>query len=587
MSDIDEIKLKLDIADFIGKRVHLKKAGRNLKGLCPFHSERTPSFMVSPDRQSWHCFGCGKGGSVFDFVMEYEHVDFREALEELAEQAGVTLSKQTSLTPQERQKDVLMEIHHLASEYYQYLLMSHSVGEKAREYIKDRGVSEKTMKTFGLGYSPNSWDGISKYLKKKGYDEKVLEESGLLIPSSRGGYDRFRGRLMFPLRNHRGQTIGFAGRLLDPNIKEAKYINSPETSIYKKGEMVFSLDVAKGAVQKEQSVVLMEGEFDVISSFQAGITNCVAIKGTALTEQQVYLLKRFATKIIFALDSDFAGDQASRRGIEIAEKAGLEIHVANLPLGKDPDDVARSEPHLLKQAIAEAQSVYDYYFSSVQKNVDKDSAYGKKRISDELLPIIARIDNAIVQAHYIKKLADVLHIPEQAIHDSLRKIRIKILAPNLLQKEVKEEALQSPDPEVYLLALLLQGKPELLLVEPQLDIETVQSVAVRQILKELKQEVQKTPFLLSTFLESLPEEWRNVIDQAMTWDVAETVELSAQLDREWRRVVRESTRRHLRGTIVALTQELKQKPEEAQEQIARQIDETAQKLRHLEKSAKI
>ncbi len=587
MNDIDEIKSRIDIVDFIGKRVHLKKAGRNLKGLCPFHSERTPSFMVSPDRQAWHCFGCAKGGSIFDFIMEYEHVDFREALEELADLAGVTLQKQTAATPQEKERDQISEIHHLASEYYQYLLTSHAVGEKAREYIKERGVSEKTVKTFGMGYSPNSWDGLSKYLKKKGYSEKILEDSGLVIPSARGGYDRFRGRLMFPLRNHRGHTVGFSGRLLDPEVKEAKYINSPETILYKKGEMVFALDITKGAIQKEQTVVLMEGEFDVLSSFQAGIGNVVAIKGTALTEQQVYLLKRFATKIIFALDSDLAGDHASRRGIEIAERAGLEIHVAQMPFGKDPDEVAKTEPHLLKQAIKDAQSMYDYYFVSAQKNIDVTSAYGKKHMSDELFPILSRMENPIVQAHYIKKLGDILKVPEQAITEGLRKMRTKTITPQRTVEETPQIPEEEYAQDLYVLALLLQGNPQLLLNTSLLQVETLHSPILQQIISRLEEALKNPSFSLPEFLQNLPEEWGNIVDQAMTWDISDMLQTQDQLAREWQFVVKERAKRFLKENIQRLTQELKSAEESSQETLANQIAEYANKLRHLEKSPKI
>jgi DNA primase len=586
MSDIDDIKSRIDIVEFIGKRVHLKKAGRNFKGLCPFHSEKTPSFMVSADRQAWHCFGCGKGGSVFDFVMEYEHVNFREALEELADLTGVTLTRQIIFTPEERHKDVLLALHHLAAEYFQFLLTSHSVGKRAKEYLLTRGITEKIVQTFGIGYSANSWEGLSKYLKTKGYDEKTLEEAGLLIPSSRGGYDRFRGRLMFPLKNHRGQIIGFSGRLLDPEIKEAKYINSPETAIYKKGETVFGLDITKSAIQKEQSVVVMEGEFDVLSSFQAGISNVVAIKGTALTQQQVYLLKRFAKKIVFALDGDIAGDQASRRGIELAEKAGLEIYVALLPQGKDPDDIARSQAYILRKAIENAQSIYDYYFSSAQKEADVTTAYGKKQISDQLLPILARIENPIIQAHYIKKLANVLLIPEQAVVDGMRKMQTKKAAPpSVSEKHSLIEEGNTQD--IYLLALLLQGNPKLLLLEPKLEINALESAAVKHIVQTLNDALHTKPFVLREFLSTLPQEWGRIIDQAMTWDVSNIIESSEYLKREWQMIVKERLKRYYKRVIEKKTQELKQGKEEEDDGIQKEIAQLAQKLHHLEKAETI
>ncbi|MBI3343237.1 DNA primase, partial [Candidatus Gottesmanbacteria bacterium] len=276
MSDIDEVKARTNIIDIISARVTLKKAGRHWKALCPFHSEKTPSFIVSPERQSWKCFGCGKGGSVLDFIMEYEHVDFVEALETLAEKAGVKLERRMGDTPEAKLKEKILTANHLASEYYHYLLTKHAIGEKARRYLKTRGVTDKTIKTFSLGYSPNSWDGLLKYLKKKGYDEAILAQAGLIVASNRGGYDRFRGRVMFTLKDHRGNIVGFSGRLLDPDAKEAKYINTSETLVYSKSNVLYGLDVTRAAIQKEGEAIVMEGEFDVISSFQAGVGNTVA-----------------------------------------------------------------------------------------------------------------------------------------------------------------------------------------------------------------------------------------------------------------------------------------------------------------------
>lgn len=405
MSDIDEVKSRLNIIDVVGQRVKLKRVGKNFKGLCPFHTEKTPSFIVSPDRQSWHCFGCGKGGSVIDFVMEYEHLEFSEALEELADRVGVKLERHDSDTPEAKRKRQLFEVNHLASEYYHYLLTKHALGARGRDYLKERGVSDKAITTFTLGYSPNSWDALHSYLRKKGYDDRILNEAGLVIASQKGGYDRFRGRVMFTLKDHRGNVVGFSGRLLDPEAKEAKYINTSETPVYSKSNVLYGLDITKGAIQKANEAVIMEGEFDVISSFQEGITNVVAIKGSALTEGHIHLLRRYAEQLTFALDSDIAGDAASRRGIELAEKAGLHLKVVKLPIGKDPHDALRENPVLVKKAILQALPVYDYLIDSAKERFDTASAWGKKKAAEELVPFFSRIENAIVQAHYVKKLA--------------------------------------------------------------------------------------------------------------------------------------------------------------------------------------
>jgi DNA primase len=322
MSDIDEIRSRANIVEYIGTYVKLGKAGKNFKGLCPFHGEKTPSFMVSPERGSFHCFGCGKGGSIFDFVMLYHNVDFREALELLAEYTGVELTRFSPITNEDKLKEQLLDIHIKAVEYYEYLYTTHPLGKKAQEYLASRGVSEKVRKTFGIGYSANSWDGLKSYLQKKGFSEDSIIKSGLTIASSRGSYDRFRGRLMFPQRDFRGRVVGFSGRLLEQNVKEAKYINTSETILYSKSNILYGLDVTKEAIKKADSVILVEGEFDVISLFQNGVSNVVAIKGSALTEGHIRLIKRFTQTIYFCLDSDIAGDTASRRGILLADAAG-------------------------------------------------------------------------------------------------------------------------------------------------------------------------------------------------------------------------------------------------------------------------
>jgi DNA primase len=586
MNEIDEVKSRLDIVDYINQRVPLKKSGRNFKGLCPFHGEKTPSFMVSPDRQSFHCFGCAKGGSIIDFYMEYNHVEFREALEELAQLAGVTLSKKASATPQEKKKEKLLEIHHLTSEYYHYLLTSHKVGENARMYLKERGVTEKIIKTFNLGYSANSWDGVTSFLKKKGYDSKDLELSGLFIPSQRGGYDRFRGRVMFPIRDHRGQTIAFSGRLLDPDIKEAKYINSPETPLYIKGNTVFALDITKQNIQKEDTVVLMEGEFDVLSSFQVGIGNAVAIKGTALTEAQIHLLKRYCKKIIFALDSDIAGDQASRRGIEIAERNGLEIYVAQMPVGKDPDDVARSNSVLLKTALTDALSLYDFYVASAIKRYTLHTAYGKKGFTDELLPIFYKIENPIIQGHYIRKVAELVSLPEQTVTDAMQKAGRNMKKGIKQTEEQEAKVTEDHTRERLLLALLLQGDTSQLILNmyPQLDGYRFEYTPAQHIIDQLFTVYSQTPEkTLPEVLDTLPPEYKDAIDQALLMDINGMLDEQGKLLKTIQNIIKDLKKRQLKSDIRIIREQLQSGEEVEQEQLQIRLNELIKSLQLLDK----
>lgn len=558
MSDIDEIKTRLNIVDVIGERVKLTKAGRNFKGLCPFHSEKTPSFMVSADRQIFKCFGCGKGGSVIDFVMEYEHLDFVEALEDLADRAGVKLTRRPTDTPQAKLKDRIYEVNHLASEFYQFLLTKHPLGEKAMRYLKNRGISDKSIKTFALGYSPNSWDGLGKYLNKKGYDDALLETAGLVLKGGQGYYDRFRGRVMFTLKDHRGNVVGFAGRVLNPEEKEAKYINTSETPVYTKSNVLYGLDVTKAAIQKANEAIVMEGELDVISSFQAGVSNAVAIKGSALTEAHVNLLKRFTERLTFCLDADMAGDAAARRGIEVAERAGLDMRVVAIPGGKDPDDAVRDNPSLFKKAVEDAMPIYDYFLSSAMKRFDGKTAFGKKKIGEELVPVLARIENPIVQGHYVRALAEALDVGEEKVADMIRR-QIRGTAPRSREAEdLPPQAVRTRREklELHILALLLQGVTVDFLeeLEERTPHGQFSAVPIRRILEALGQHAKKhKQFLLKDFLDALPTELAPAADEALLWDISEALVSDEAMHAEWDRALTEFEKVLLKKEIQELS----------------------------------
>jgi len=422
---LEEIKRKIDIVELINSYVPLKKAGRNFKALCPFHSEKTPSFMVSPERQIWHCFGqCGIGGDVFGFLMKIENLDFGEAVRELAKRAGVKLTRYQP-SEGERSKQLLYEINHLATEYYHFLLLNHPSGKKALDYILGRGISKSSLQLFKLGFAPDAWRSLQAYLVgKKGYKVQDLERVGLVIKTEKGDfYDRFRGRLMFPLKDYHGNVRGFAGRLLDPEVKEAKYVNTPETFIYHKSELLFGLSEAKEAIKKKDQAVLVEGELDMISSYQAGVKNILAIKGSALSEAQVKLISRFTQNIVFALDQDLAGDQAARRGIETAEAGGMMIRVVESKEGKDPDEIAQKKPALWRELVQKAVPVYDYLLDSAFKRFDSQTIEGKRKISEEFILVLAKITNEIVRDHYLRELAQRLQVSEEAIVKEIEKTK--------------------------------------------------------------------------------------------------------------------------------------------------------------------
>ncbi|MDO8515584.1 MAG: DNA primase, partial [bacterium] len=326
MDQREEIKQKIDIVQLISEYVPLKKAGRNFRACCPFHSEKTPSFMVSPERQSWHCFGsCQIGGDIFSFLMKMENMDFPEALKTLAKRAGVTLQSYHS-SGDSQIKEKIYEINNLAAEFYHFILTKHEVGEVARKYLENRKITNESIDLFRLGYAPHSWDSLTKFLTKKGFTQKELEIAGLVsVSDSKRVFDRFRGRIIFTLADHRNNVLGFAGRLLDPNAKEAKYVNTSETPVYTKGNTLYGLNVTKDEIRKSGAAIITEGEIDLIQAFQAGTKNCAAIKGSAFTQAQVNLLKRYTENILLALDADMAGDAAAHRGIQMADAAGLNI----------------------------------------------------------------------------------------------------------------------------------------------------------------------------------------------------------------------------------------------------------------------
>lgn len=592
MGDADEVKSRLNIIDVIGEKVPLKKSGRNFKGLCPFHNEKTPSFMVSPDRQVFHCFGCGKGGSVIDFVMEYEHVEFPEALEELASRAGVTLSERKGESPERKLKETIYEINELASSYFTYILTKHQLGEKALLYLKNRGITDKSMKTFGLGYSPNSWEALYQFLKKKQYGDDLIEKAGLALRGNRGLYDRFRGRLMFTLRDHRGKVVGFSGRVLDPAMKEAKYINTSETPVYSKSNVLFGLDVTREAISKANEAILMEGEIDVISSFQAGVPNVVAIKGSALTEGHVHLLRRYTERLVFALDSDMAGDTAARRGIDIAERAGMDMKVAVLPVGKDPDEAAREDPVGFKKAMKTAIPIYDYFIASSVKRFDITSAFGKKKASEELLPILSKIENSIVQGHYMKKVAQALDVSEDTIVDGVKKVKPPIesfrdRSPATVPKE--SFAISGPERlELYCLGLLLQGETKTLFAEfAKLVVPgDLKHMGVRRIVEGLIPYVPShEQFVVADFAKTLSKELLPVLDEAYLWDITVSAENSDIFAKEWARTLHEVKKGVLRRKMREVSDRIRTANEEEEAHIQEDLAKLTTEYALLEKNS--
>lgn len=561
MSAIDEIKQRVDIVELISRYTPLKKAGSTYKGLCPFHHERTPSFVVFPHTGTWHCFGaCSTGGDVFTFLMKQEQLEFREALEMLARETGVSL--ESSQDESYRHRTTLYEVNAAAATYFTQILREHPAAQPARSYLERRGIDRATAEQFQLGYALDSWDSLRDHLSAAGYSLELQLEAGLVKrhEERESIYDAFRARVMIPIRDRQGRVIGFGGRVLDD--RQPKYLNTGETPIFHKSRVVFGLDQAYRSIRERGMAVIVEGYMDVIAAHQHGFTNVVACMGTALTAEQLQQLQRYTDHFVLALDADSAGQQATIRGLNQArqalgrirkptftaggrlrleERLSAHLAIASMPEGQDPDDVIRSDPARWQALIEQAQPLVDFYFQVVARQYDLTTARGKGSAVAELTPLIAELDDEIEQQHYIQQLSRLVQIDEMTIAGRVQAAARAILATSgkaAQPGEARRPAQpgwqpgqagppdgpppqQAPRPELaqrgdvsedYLLANLLLD-PELLIwlagataereIEP-LRVEDLENVENREIFRALKQFLAgDEPWDLALFQESL------------------------------------------------------------------------------------
>lgn len=570
MTDVELIKSKIDIVSFISDYIQIKKAGRNFRSLCPFHSEKSPSFYISPERGTWHCFGaCAEGGDAIKFLQKWENIEFPEALKILAKKTGVTL---THFAPTEdsKKKETYYEINHLASEFYHYLLTSHELGTRAMEYLKKRGIKNETIKTFSLGYAPESWESLSKYLIKKGYQSSDLYTVGLSVKSESGRfYDRFRGRLMFTLKDHRGNIVGFSGRLLNEEVhsereRRAKYINTSETPIYDKGNTLYGLDVTRESIKKEDEAVVVEGEFDLLTSFQVGVTNIVAIKGSAFTQGQTLLLKRYTTELILALDSDFAGNEAAKRGIEMAENVGLSVKVAKIPEGKDPAECISINPGHWKKAIKNAIPIYDFIITTACEKYPGNSALDKQKISLDTIPFLAKIENPIILSHYLRLLTKKLEVSEESVEMALRQFQKKQKLTAFVSQPVLKQH-RDIMLEEYILALIIQNEfpnKSLANVTKTLDSSDFHQPSIAKII-ELLTLYFKThkEFEIKKFEKVLSPEIAPAFDKALLTDIENVLSEKSKYEKELIQTSKEIKKISLRRRINILSTKIKEKDE--------------------------
>lgn len=472
MSSIDEVKARIDIVDLVSETVQLRRSGKNYTGFCPFHSNtRTPAFVVFPDTGTWRCFGqCNEGGDIFSYVMKKEGWDFSEALKFLAEKAGVELKPPT---PQEQaaaeEHDHLRALLEEAVTFYRHQLLNTPAGKAALEYLNQRGTKDETVEVFGLGYAPDSWDSIINHFTSRGYSEGDLLETGLVSERDSGGiYDRFRHRIVFPIRDARGRMAGFGARILNPE-DVPKFLNSPQTAIFDKGNLLYGLDRARKAIRIENQVIIVEGYLDVIALHQAGYRNVVSPMGTALTVQQLSLLKRYTRRLVLALDSDAAGDKATMRGLQLARQTldretdpvfdarGLlghearlkaDIRVTTLPEGMDPDDIVNRDAEEWERILANARPIVMHVMETLAANQDLDDPKVKDEIAAQVLPLISDVPSAIERDTYRQRLARLLRVDERALVAGRSRVRRRRSPRRFRASEGYEAPAQHVDPAI-------------------------------------------------------------------------------------------------------------------------------------------
>ncbi len=526
MSVVDEIKQKLDIVDLVSQTVKLRKSGRSYAGLCPFHSNtRTPAFYVFPETQTWHCFGaCGMGGDIFTFVMKKDNVDFGDALKMLAERAGVQLHRESGDTSNVKR---LIEINQTAAAYFNYQLKHHAEAERVRAYVQKRKINAQSIENFQIGYALNSYNSLLEHLKTKGFSVQEISSAGLASSNEDGRvWDRFRGRLMFPIRNRRGEYIAFGARALSDD-QQPKYLNSPDSPIFSKSDTLYGLDFAKDEIRRENLAIIVEGYTDVVVAHQEGFKNVVASLGTALTEKQLSQLARLTKRYALALDADEAGAAATERGLNLARQAlsyknapvpvgpGLiafkdrldaELLILEMPQGRDPDQVILENPESWRALVQNATPLLDYYFNVQARDVDLNSAQGKSELAKRLLPIIAQVKDTVQRAHYAQELARRTRSDERIILEQLNALD-KPDAPVRVNKVVRDLP-NKPNAaryDEYLLVLLLR-EPELLSEIEFLSVEDFDQPDTRALYQEiLEYGARAISFDVDAFMESLDE----------------------------------------------------------------------------------
>ncbi len=527
---IDEVRQNNDIVDIIGQYVHLTRKGRNYFGLCPFHSEKSPSFSVSPDRQIFHCFGCGVGGNVYTFLMKIEGIGFKEAIEQLAEKANIQLPtlENTGDTAKEELKAKIYKINEFTAEFYHKNLYK-PTSKLGQEYVKKRKLTQETLEAYKIGFS-GKYDELYKELKKEGFGEKEILESGLIVKKDKGYIDMYRNRLMIPICDVRGKVIAFGGRVLDDS--KPKYINSPENVVYSKGRHLFGLNIAKNDCKKK--LIIVEGYMDVISLHQRGVKNVVASLGTALTEQQGWLLRKSTEQVILGFDADGAGQTAIERSMEILQKMGCDMRVLQIEGAKDPDEfIVKYGEGRFKLAVDNAISLVEFKVKNLKKDINLENVADKIKFLNEIAKILAKVENTMEREIYIEKIAKGYNISKEAIYAEVNKLiytnsRIEkitesknkeIQIAKKIEKEETQIAESLKNRENTIIALLLDANINIFQkIKKKVKPEDFRDEINQKIAKQLYSELEKQDANINKLIDEFDEETKNHITMVMATD---------------------------------------------------------------------
>lgn len=561
---LEQIRAASDIVDVIGGYLPLKRAGGNFTALCPFHKEKSPSFNVNPQKQIFHCFGCHKGGDVFTFVKEYENIGFVDAVRRLAERAKIPIEVDQNPAAQESRhlKDTLLQIHEQITQRWQSALANEAAGQLARDYLAQRGVSEEAVKLFRLGAAPEAWDDTVNWAKSKGHDLAVVEKAGLILKKEGSDryYDRFRGRLMFPICDEQGRVIGFSGRVLSGDEKTAKYVNSPETPIFTKSKVFFGLDKSKRAILDAGYAIVCEGQLDLIACYMGGVQNIVAPQGTAFTDQHARIIKRYVDEVVLCFDSDEAGQNAAVRSLDSLIASGLAVRVAVVPSPHDPDSFIKANGgEVFRKLIEGAEGFFDYYLGRLGRTNDIATDKGRLTVLREMAEAVRKTGNTVLVDKYAQKTALRLGVTPDAVRAEFKKTPS---APVAVEEESFEDATETPPEmprpsttEVRLLKLTLMHDSSIDWLAAHLNPNWIQNQVVKDILsRRLQAYTEGTWRNLGLFLDGFESaQIRSLITEA-TMDKRELPNPEQQLAD----IALRLRNQFLDGQIAALTQRLSQ-----------------------------